>query len=730
MGWFGNYQKRYKHTIYGSPDKDLYNYPMTFWIERENPADYDLSQYWNDFFIISPDDINDDFSDIAFTADDGVTKLDHFMAIVYDGWEAIFYVKIPYIPKNRAVTIYLYYKDPSLAGISNVGDPTKVSIDGFSDDFNTGSLDTSKWEVFGNPYIDVWGTELSMCGAGGFRSKHAFTLGDGLVFHMVGFVGPDTDVGLHATIEGTEDNTLIHEGGARDGIGILLSNWVSNLIQVDNGVATETSGGGPGRFQNFAPMTFYVTPTKIGVTHREWYKYPDDKKIEFSHSKLNSIDKIKFASHTHTIYDDFVTDMIIVAEYVENPPTHGDYVEDIVKPISITTVCPTEVPPKAKFTKDYVASFTIEKGTLYNVIASNYPSPQSIPLITTSKTLGSLDCAPYYDFYANVYDWEYVPFSDYSYKKFKIRYTNKSQHYHITPEGKKVLKFAGITGADWSNYAEGFDLGKSRFLVNDNPIDKYGAKTKFGTYTLNVDTTFDLDYFNNNVELKGYIKFNYVILESYGEFILNMDVDLKTSKIIIFDSENYYGDRVTKAILDHLMKIGIVNLKADFSETKLQEGATPFLEGQYIDPVLGQDSDQVYKVVYENATTVQQLNRFARYVNWVLAPKEWVELHLKKEDLTFSEGDTIFVDGNVYRVVTISYNGEWYIIRGVRKLQVESFANPDPEKLIVDKFKNLGLKKGILLNQDDNYYYVQTENGQLEIPISKGFTSGDFVYWL
>ena len=104
-----------------------------------------------------------DFSDIRFTADDGVTKLSYWLQEKVDEDYAIFWVKVPSIPASPGkALIYVYYGNPDAVSESD-GEATFE----FFDDFDDGVIDSSKWDLSAigslsadetDSYLRIYGT--------------------------------------------------------------------------------------------------------------------------------------------------------------------------------------------------------------------------------------------------------------------------------------------------------------------------------------------------------------------------------------------------------------------------------------------------------------------------------------------------------------------------------------------------------------------------------------------
>lgn len=86
--------------------------------------------------------MNSDFSDLRFTADDNETELSYWIERQADSDFADVWIKVPSIPANAATTIIMYYGNASAL----------TSMDGFStfiffDDFENGIVDSTKWST-------------------------------------------------------------------------------------------------------------------------------------------------------------------------------------------------------------------------------------------------------------------------------------------------------------------------------------------------------------------------------------------------------------------------------------------------------------------------------------------------------------------------------------------------------------------------------------------------------
>ncbi|MCH7759139.1 DUF2341 domain-containing protein, partial [Patescibacteria group bacterium] len=96
-------------------------------------------------------EMSSDFSDVRFTSSNGMTFLSYYRETYSEGVSAVFWVKVPSIPKYSEILIYQYY-DNSAASYDGSGESVFVWFDDFDDanrisEYNT---DKASWE---NGYV-------------------------------------------------------------------------------------------------------------------------------------------------------------------------------------------------------------------------------------------------------------------------------------------------------------------------------------------------------------------------------------------------------------------------------------------------------------------------------------------------------------------------------------------------------------------------------------------------
>ncbi|MEM4454415.1 MAG: DUF2341 domain-containing protein, partial [Thermofilaceae archaeon] len=112
--WFlSGWQYRKSHVINPASGAGT-NYQIRIKVNYGSGADNGENVYLNG-------KCRSDFGDVRFTRSDGVTLLDYWMESKVDGSYAIFWVKVADDLSTNAVTIYIYYGNPSAVTTSNIG---------------------------------------------------------------------------------------------------------------------------------------------------------------------------------------------------------------------------------------------------------------------------------------------------------------------------------------------------------------------------------------------------------------------------------------------------------------------------------------------------------------------------------------------------------------------------------------------------------------------------------
>lgn len=122
-----------------------------------NPNSYGLMDFQVKIVLDSSwpgwDNVREDGADIRFATAGGTVIPYWIEKWDYVGQNAVVWVKVPSIPAG-GTTIYLYYGNPSAVSESDAD-----AVFDFFDDFNAGTLDTTKWElvedgcIFSDSYI-------------------------------------------------------------------------------------------------------------------------------------------------------------------------------------------------------------------------------------------------------------------------------------------------------------------------------------------------------------------------------------------------------------------------------------------------------------------------------------------------------------------------------------------------------------------------------------------------
>ncbi len=168
-GTWAPYHNRAAHTIVGSTDGALTNYPVEITVIRGTGTSSGSTLY-------APE-CRADFADIRFTAADGVTQIPYYLESVV-GSTATFLVNVPSNPASPGTTtIYVYWANPAATTTTSDPDAGRYTLD----DFSGTSLNTDIWETFGNATITVADGKLTITGDNigysGVRSKSTYNTG-------------------------------------------------------------------------------------------------------------------------------------------------------------------------------------------------------------------------------------------------------------------------------------------------------------------------------------------------------------------------------------------------------------------------------------------------------------------------------------------------------------------------------------------------------------------------
>src|SRR3972149_2452882 len=102
MSWLQNWNKRKSKTINGTTAGVQTNYPLQLTINKSTGTDTATT-------VFLGSNVKDDFSDIRFTSQDGITILNYYIESSTPGVSAVVWVSIPNMSASPGTTlIYLY----------------------------------------------------------------------------------------------------------------------------------------------------------------------------------------------------------------------------------------------------------------------------------------------------------------------------------------------------------------------------------------------------------------------------------------------------------------------------------------------------------------------------------------------------------------------------------------------------------------------------------------------
>lgn len=405
----------------------------------------------------------------------------------------------------------------------------------------------------------------------------------------------------------------------------------------------------------------------------------------------------------------------------------------------LDTICFEEIPPAAVFDESVIVSSEIKNGSIYHVYATNYTSPSNVPTVTNTISLGELQITNFFDYI----DFEKVELSSstqmsdegplvYSHGYWKAKENNKILG------GYKIFKF-NISGLDWEQFYRAGIKKQAVITLNGQPvpISVAGVRNDIEPYQMDINIsipiTSDIGKYiittnQQSLNISGKLTILYLeVLTSNEGFVIYYNIDIKTSEFTWkFDNSRNVKEFLKQKLSENIQ----FNVQAQFTETKQLKDVAPFLEGKYLDPALPEnDMEHVYKTVNENANTQEQLNRYAKMVNYSLAPKEYIQIKIKANELDFHVGNRIKIGDNLYFVESISYEDGFVNVTAWRKLNLTAQGKLPLEKEFIKQLQNMQLKKGVLIGEEGDCYLVKTNLGELKIPKSNAIVSEGFVYW-
>jgi hypothetical protein len=158
-----DYRWRYDDGGIGVPDSEWFD---TDWNKRQRVrvANNDSTSYTNAVTMVSvtyDSDMQSDFDDLRFTANDGLTKIDFWVERFTSGVSADVWVEVPSLAADSTVSLFMYYDNAIAVSVSS-STATFAAIDDFEDnDLTEYSGDTSIMQTSTNfAYGGSYGLDL------------------------------------------------------------------------------------------------------------------------------------------------------------------------------------------------------------------------------------------------------------------------------------------------------------------------------------------------------------------------------------------------------------------------------------------------------------------------------------------------------------------------------------------------------------------------------------------
>jgi len=310
--WLDGWTYRKSHTIQGSSVGSVTNYPIQLKVHYGNGVDSGKEVYLNEH-------CRTDFGDLRFTRNDGQTELDYWVEEKQNGNYAIVWIEAESIPASpNSTVVYLYYGNNAVTTTSN-GTNTFL----FFDDFESGSIDTNKWNTnLGSPSIDsTSGKKRSSYGvkldSGGERLAASYSPSSSIEYAFSYYV-------YYETINQFTYNYFSYTGGSDDlaNVGWLRSNGELLFGDASNNQNISISAQTLYKVEllgiDFSSDNIDIarvdgsSRTNLGL-HDTNPEYPTDQ-----------TNKVWFENHL-SAYPTYYVDEVILRKYVGPEPSHGSW---------------------------------------------------------------------------------------------------------------------------------------------------------------------------------------------------------------------------------------------------------------------------------------------------------------------------------------------------------------------------------------------------------------------
>ncbi|MDQ5969078.1 MAG: hypothetical protein QG579_235, partial [Patescibacteria group bacterium] len=322
--WYDEaYTKRKSHVITGSVGAGT-NYQVKIIAYKATGTDSGGTVYLGT-------GIQDDFDDVRFTDNDGITPLDFWIASTTSGVSAEFWVEVQDTLESNA-TIYTYYQNTSATSGAN-GNNTFL----FFDDFSGASLDLDKWTAFNVDSTSQSGGILSINNTIKDPSKVIADLNGGgqtgsnvamrARYRITGGSHSDQRIGLSVKTDvanGQSYNYVMHDFANKDERQFL-----------DDSIAWGTSNAEP-----FASNTWYIEEIYHSGT-AVVARYDDGTWYSWTRSGRSGYLALNPGGYSDVVSSDW--DYAFIRKIVSTEPTHGTWGEEELSAIDISLYGPLNI---------------------------------------------------------------------------------------------------------------------------------------------------------------------------------------------------------------------------------------------------------------------------------------------------------------------------------------------------------------------------------------------------
>ncbi|MBO8180274.1 MAG: DUF2341 domain-containing protein [Archaeoglobus sp.] len=191
---------------------DLQGWAYMREITITNPNSTELTDFQIPVILAGYNVVTNDGRDLRFYSSDGQTEMPYYVEEVNKASESIaeIWVKVSSVPANGSVDLYLYYGNPNAESKSD-----GEAVFEFYDDFDSGALDTTKWDSAGTVTISDGIVKIDS-GNGYIKTKDTF--GNSTLHFRLKMDGRKYNIGYGDKFDSPQIYVLLRDDGTSYGL--------------------------------------------------------------------------------------------------------------------------------------------------------------------------------------------------------------------------------------------------------------------------------------------------------------------------------------------------------------------------------------------------------------------------------------------------------------------------------------------------------------------------------